>query len=67
MNISTGASSWKDEYERLSSRIPFVQAQRLNGHTHQVLHVSFSHNGEMFSTCSKDGYVIVSRGCKYSI
>jgi F-box and WD-40 domain protein 5 len=24
-----------------------------------VLHVSFSNNGKMFSTCSKDGYVIV--------
>jgi len=30
-----------------------------HGHTHQVLHVSFAHNGEMFATCSKDGYVIV--------
>lgn len=29
-------------------------------HSHQVLHVSFSHNGRMFATCSKDGYVHVS-------
>lgn len=29
-------------------------------HSHQVLHVSFSHNGRMFATCSKDGFVHVS-------
>ncbi|XP_061396334.1 F-box/WD repeat-containing protein 5 [Musca vetustissima] len=57
--LKPGAASWKDEYARLTSRIPFVQAERLYGHTHQVLHVSFSHNGEMFATCSKDGYVII--------
>ncbi|KAI8119330.1 F-box/WD repeat-containing protein 5 [Lucilia cuprina] len=57
--LKPGASSWKDEYVRLTSRIPFVQSQCLNGHAHQVLHVSFSHNGEMFATCSKDGYVII--------
>ncbi|XP_036320698.1 F-box/WD repeat-containing protein 5 isoform X1 [Rhagoletis pomonella] len=54
-----GTESWKSEYKRLSWNIPYVQAQRLEGHTHQVLHVSFSHNGEMFATCSKDGYVII--------
>ncbi|KAH8404989.1 hypothetical protein KR215_008256 [Drosophila sulfurigaster] len=64
--LKPGAASWRAEYQRLSMHIPFVQAQRLepsseynHGHTHQVLHVSFSHNGEMFATCSKDGYVIV--------
>jgi len=65
--LKPGAESWRAEYKRLSMHIPFVQAQRLeptvennHGHTHQVLHVSFAHNGEMFATCSKDGYVIVS-------
>ncbi|ALC38256.1 Fbw5 [Drosophila busckii] len=64
--LKPGATSWRTEYQRLSMHIPFVQAQRLEptsdcnqGHTHQVLHVSFAHNGEMFATCSKDGYVIV--------
>ncbi|XP_001357186.3 F-box/WD repeat-containing protein 5 [Drosophila pseudoobscura] len=64
--LKPGAESWRSEYQRLSTQIPFVQAQRLepsmennHGHTHQVLHVSFAHNGEMFATCSKDGYVIV--------
>ncbi|XP_022229345.2 F-box/WD repeat-containing protein 5 [Drosophila obscura] len=64
--LKPGADSWRSEYQRLSTHIPFVQAQRLeptvennHGHTHQVLHVSFAHNGEMFATCSKDGYVII--------
>jgi len=64
--LKPGAASWRAEYQRLSTHIPFVQAQRLeptseqnHGHTHQVLHVSFAHNGEMFATCSKDGYVII--------
>ncbi|XP_030377889.1 F-box/WD repeat-containing protein 5 [Scaptodrosophila lebanonensis] len=57
--LKPGAESWRSEYQRLTTHIPFVQAQRLEGHVHQVLHVSFANNGEMFSTCSKDGYVIV--------
>lgn len=31
-----------------------------SAHNNQVLHVSFSHNGRMFATCSKDGFVHVS-------
>lgn len=37
-----------------------IRTDVLKEHAHQVLHVSFSHNGKMFATCSKDGYVIVS-------
>ncbi|KAH8298179.1 hypothetical protein KR018_010563 [Drosophila ironensis] len=66
IELKPGAESWRSEYRRLCMQIPFVLAQRLeptmeanHGHTHQVLHVSFAHNGEMFATCSKDGYVIV--------
>lgn len=32
----------------------------LTEHSHQVLHVSFSHSGKLFCTTSKDGYAIVS-------
>lgn len=59
---SAGAKSWRCEYERLISRIPMVKTDELKEHAHQVLHVSFSHNGKLFATCSKDGYVIVSGG-----
>lgn len=40
--------------------IPIVQTENLQVHADQVLHVSFSHNGKYFATCSKDGYIIVS-------
>ncbi|KAJ8875106.1 hypothetical protein PR048_022997, partial [Dryococelus australis] len=54
-----GRSSWFDEYKRLTYQIPIVQTEDLREHCHQVLHVSFSHNGKMFATCSKDGYILV--------
>lgn len=59
--VLLGAKSWKAEYERLISRIPMVKTDELREHAHQVLHVSFSHNGKLFATCSKDGFVIVSK------
>lgn len=37
-----------------------MQTETLFDHCNQVLHVSFSHNGKYFATCSKDGYVLVS-------
>lgn len=39
--------------------MPLVLTEVLTEHSHQVLHVSFSNNGKLFSTCSKDGFVIV--------
>ncbi|XP_037959017.1 F-box/WD repeat-containing protein 5-like [Teleopsis dalmanni] len=57
--LKPGAESWRSEYVRLACEIPFIQTQSIRGHAHQVLHVSFSHDGDMFATCSKDGYVIV--------
>ncbi|ENN77344.1 F-box/WD repeat-containing protein 5 isoform X2 [Dendroctonus ponderosae] len=51
--------SWYEEFKRLCYKIPVVQTETLTEHTHQVLHVSFSHNGKYFSTCSKDGFVTV--------
>lgn len=51
--------SWYEEFVRLCDRIPIVQTETLTDHMHQVLHVSFSHNGKYFATCSKDGFVLV--------
>lgn len=57
---TTGAETWYNEYKRLTYNIPMVLTDELqDAHSHQVLHVSFSHNGRMFATCSKDGYVLV--------
>lgn len=52
--------SWLEEFKRLCYHIPVVQTETLTDHMNQVLHVSFSHNGKYFATCSKDGYVLVN-------
>lgn len=57
--IFTGSASWFDEYKRLCESVPVVLTEVLTQHTDEVLHVSFSHNGQMFATCSKDGMIIV--------
>ncbi|XP_070176327.1 F-box/WD repeat-containing protein 5-like isoform X2 [Littorina saxatilis] len=53
------ASSWRAEYRRLYDESPAVLCEEVLGHEDEVLHVTFSHNGEMFATCSKDGLVKV--------
>ncbi|CAG9839162.1 unnamed protein product [Diabrotica balteata] len=53
--------TWYEEFKRLSYNIPVVHTETLSYHNDQVLHVSFSHNGKYFATCSKDGYVILWR------
>jgi F-box/WD-40 domain protein 5 len=57
--VGLGKTSWFSEYLRLWQHTPILESEVLKGHTHQVLHVSFSHNGKYFATCSKDGYVMV--------
>ncbi|GAB1600846.1 F-box/WD WD repeat-containing 5 [Argonauta hians] len=59
VTISPGKKSWMEEYKRLSYHTPSIESEVLKQHSDQVLHVSFSHDGSMFSTCSKDGYVKV--------
>ncbi|XP_055550093.1 F-box/WD repeat-containing protein 5 isoform X2 [Wyeomyia smithii] len=59
IGLKPGAQSWRSEYKRLTDNVPMVMTDVLTNHSHQVLHVSFSHNGKMFATCSKDGFVIV--------
>ncbi|XP_044268682.1 F-box/WD repeat-containing protein 5 [Tribolium madens] len=51
--------TWYEEFKRLFDNVPVVQTETLQDHRHQVLHVSFSHNGKYFATCSKDGYVLL--------
>ncbi|XP_026672094.1 F-box/WD repeat-containing protein 5 isoform X2 [Ceratina calcarata] len=59
IGIKPGKTSWLGEFKRLTYHIPLIETELLTEHCHQVLHVSFSHNGKMFATCSKDGYVFV--------
>ncbi|XP_078406597.1 F-box/WD repeat-containing protein 5 isoform X2 [Cetorhinus maximus] len=53
------AVSWLGEFQRLYDTIPRVQVETLKEHRDQVLHVSFSHNGYLFGSCSKDCFVKV--------
>ncbi|GFN77599.1 F-box/WD repeat-containing protein 5 [Plakobranchus ocellatus] len=53
------AVSWRSEFKRLFYHTPAVLVEELKEHKDEVLHVSFSHDGTMFATCSKDGYVKV--------
>ncbi|XP_046999141.1 F-box/WD repeat-containing protein 5 [Schistocerca americana] len=59
VGIAPGKSSWLSEYKRLTYHTPLIQTEVLTEHSNQVLHVSFSHDGSLFATCSKDGYVLV--------
>ena len=45
---------WRSEYQRLTDNVPNVLSEMLADHTDEVLHVSFSHDGQLFSTTSKD-------------
>lgn len=57
--IAPGKTSWLSEYKRLKHHTPILETENLTEHSHQVLHVSFSHNGEMFASSSKDGFIKV--------
>ncbi|XP_046413116.1 F-box/WD repeat-containing protein 5 isoform X1 [Neodiprion fabricii] len=59
VSIMPGKTSWLQEFKRLTYHTPLLETEVRKEHTNQVLHVSFSHNGQMFTTCSKDGYIIV--------
>ncbi|KAH0955613.1 hypothetical protein HN011_000454 [Eciton burchellii] len=59
IGIMPGKTSWLGEFKRLAYHTPLIETEVLKEHSHQVLHVSFSHNGKMFATCSKDGYILV--------
>ncbi|KAM4877848.1 F-box/WD repeat-containing protein 5 [Thomomys bottae] len=48
------ATSWYEEFQRLYDSVPCVEVQTLTEHADQVLHLSFSHSGYQFASCSKD-------------
>ena len=55
--------SFKTEFVRLYYHTPVMESEVLKEHKDQVLHVSFSHCGDLLSTTSKDGYVKVKLYC----
>ena len=60
VTLAPGKQSWVEEYKRLLYHVPTVEIEVVKKHTDEVLHVSFSNNGKMFTTTSKDGFVMVS-------
>ncbi|XP_067660737.1 F-box/WD repeat-containing protein 5-like isoform X2 [Haliotis asinina] len=57
--MAPGKHSWRQEFKRLYYYTPVLESENIGKHKDQVLHVSFSHNGQLFATCSKDGTVKV--------
>ncbi|KAL3282729.1 hypothetical protein HHI36_005900 [Cryptolaemus montrouzieri] len=57
--INNRGLSWFEEFRRLHYNIPCVQTEVIHQHFDQVLHVTFSHNGQYFVTCSRDCLVMI--------
>ncbi|XP_033750037.1 F-box/WD repeat-containing protein 5-like [Pecten maximus] len=57
--LPPGKESWQAEYRRLHYLAPMHLSETLTDHHDEVLHVSFSHRGDMFSTTSKDATIKV--------
>lgn len=51
--------TWREEFKRLKWYVPVEEVEVIKGHRDEVLHVSFSHDGKSFASCSKDGFVKV--------
>lgn len=51
--------SWRSEYKRLDYHSPILLSETLSDHDDEVLHISFSHDGKMFCTTSKDATIKV--------
>ncbi|VDI82974.1 F-box and WD-40 domain protein 5 [Mytilus galloprovincialis] len=49
--------SWRSEYKRLDFHTPIHLSETLTDHDDEVLHVSFSHDGKLFCTTSKDATI----------
>lgn len=58
-DLPPGKVSWRNEYRRLTYKIPTQLSETLQEHTDEVLDVSFSHDGKLFCTTSKDATVKV--------
>lgn len=53
-HLAAGKQCWRSEVRRIHDNAPVLLTETLTDHTDEVLHVSFSHDGKMFSTTSKD-------------
>lgn len=58
-SLPPGKISWRNEYQRLTHETPTHLSETLLEHSDEVLDVSFSHDGKLFCTTSKDATVKV--------
>ncbi|XP_062600294.1 F-box/WD repeat-containing protein 5-like, partial [Saccostrea cucullata] len=58
-NLPPGKTSWRNEFRRLTYETPTFLSETLQEHLDEVLDVSFSHDGRLFCTTSKDATVKV--------
>ena len=61
IELPVKSSSWFEEYKRIYQTTPVVEGQVLKEHTDEVLHVTFSHDGQLLASSSKDCSVILWR------
>lgn len=59
VQLPLGRDSWYLEYRRLRDNCPVILSEVLTDHSDEVLHVSFSNRGDLFSTTSKDASIKV--------
>ncbi|XP_044752618.1 F-box/WD repeat-containing protein 5 [Coccinella septempunctata] len=58
-DINNRGLSWYQEFRRLHYNVPVIQTEVIREHYDQVLHITFSHNGRYFVTCSRDCFVMI--------
>lgn len=58
-SLPPGKTSWRNEYQRLTHETPTHLSETLLEHSDEVLDVSFTHDGKLFCTTSKDATVKV--------
>ena len=61
VKLPNSSTSWLAEFQRIRCKTPVVESQLLDEHTDEVLHVVFSHDGQLFASSSKDCSVILWR------
>ncbi|ESP05264.1 hypothetical protein LOTGIDRAFT_152090 [Lottia gigantea] len=52
-------NTWLEEYKHLHCHAPVMLSEELCEHSDEIFHISFSHNGKLFTTTGKDGSVKV--------
>lgn len=63
------APTWLEEFKWIHLNTPLIESQVLKMHTDEVLHVAFSHDGQLMASSSKDCSVIlwlISDDCRFN-